>query len=116
MLQLHSLVAQVAVLAASDDLREEEVLACIVLCAAARGDVEASLRTLFEFCHAQLTNYRAPGCVWVTEHIPTTATQKIQKHQKHQIFGEAVDLRSLAGMRDLRAWKKRGALPPERAA
>jgi acyl-CoA synthetase (AMP-forming)/AMP-acid ligase II len=104
LLQTRPLVDQVAVLAVPDDIREEEVLACIVLRDAARGDVDASVRTIFDFCHANLAYYKSPGWVWVTDHIPTTATQKIQKHQ---IFEQGVDPRMLAGMRDLRAWKKR---------
>jgi acyl-CoA synthetase (AMP-forming)/AMP-acid ligase II len=107
LLQTHPLIEQVAVLAVPDELREEEVLACIVLRngALAEPDIDAAVRTLFAFCHARLAYYKAPGWVWVTDRIPTTATQKIQKHQ---IFAQGVDPRELPGMRDLRAWKKRG--------
>ncbi|MDB5730897.1 MAG: AMP-dependent synthetase and ligase [Variovorax sp.] len=106
LLQTHPLVDQVAVLAVPDEIREEEVLACIVLRAEAHDDVDAAVRTLFDFCNAKLAYYKAPGWVWVTDRIPTTATQKIQKHQ---IFPQGVDPRGLVGMRDLRNWKKRGA-------
>ncbi|MBO9514006.1 MAG: AMP-binding protein [Variovorax sp.] len=105
LLQAHPLVEQVAVLAAPDEIREEEVLACIVLREPAPGDVDAAVRTLFDHCNARLAYYKAPGWVWITDRIPTTATQKIQKHQ---LFPPGVDPRSLAGMRDLRSWKKRG--------
>jgi acyl-CoA synthetase (AMP-forming)/AMP-acid ligase II len=111
LLQSHPLVDQVAVLAVPDEIREEEVLACIVLRGGAASDVaavDAAVRTLFDFCHAKLAYYKAPGWVWVTDRIPTTATQKIQKHQ---IFPQGVDPRGLAGMRDLRALKRRSAAP-----
>ncbi|CAN5919209.1 ATP-dependent acyl-CoA ligase [soil metagenome] len=113
LLQTHPLVDQVAVLALPDDIREEEVLACIVLRADAvqrdeEGNVDAAVRTLFDFCHSKLAYYKAPGWVWVTDSIPTTATQKIQKHQ---IFPQGVDPRTLAGMRDLRSLKRRDAAP-----
>jgi len=105
LLQTHSLVEQVAVLAAPDEIREEEVLACIVLRQNAMEDVDAAVKALFDYCNARLAYYKAPGWVWITDRIPTTATQKIQKHQ---IFPPGVDPRELAGMRDLRSWKKRG--------
>jgi crotonobetaine/carnitine-CoA ligase len=105
LLQTHPAVEQVAVLAVTDEIREEEVLACVVLRPDAQADAEAVVRSLFEFCHARLAYYKAPGWVWVTDRIPTTATQKIQKHQ---IFPPGVDPRGLPGMRDLRSLKKRG--------
>ena len=106
LLLTHPLVAQAAVLAVPDEMREEEVLACIVLRDGAAPDASAAIRTLFDYCHANLAYYKAPGWVWVTDHIPTTATQKIQKHQ---IFAPGIDPRTLAGMIDLRALKKRDA-------
>jgi crotonobetaine/carnitine-CoA ligase len=104
LLQTHPLVDQVAVLAVPDELREQEVLACIVLRGVAEPDVPAAVRVLFDFCHASLAYYKAPGWIWVAKHIPTTATQKVQKHQ---IFPHGIDPRTLAGMIDLRALKKR---------
>ena len=104
LLQSHPAVEQVAVLAVPDELREEEVLACVVLRDADRIDRAAVVRELFDFCHAELAYYKAPGWVWVTDRIPTTATQKIQKHQ---LFEPGIDPRTLPGMVDLRALKKR---------
>ncbi len=102
----HPDVELAAVMAVPDDIREEEVLACIVLKPHARKvqDTAALLRSLFEHCEAGLAYFKTPGWVWFTEQIPTTGTQKIQKHS---IFGADVDPRSLPGMHDLRAWKKR---------
>ena len=71
----------------------------------ARDDIA---RQLFDFCHQQLAYYKAPGWLWLTDSIPTTGTQKIQKHR---IFPEGSDPRTLAGMIDLRALKKRGTPP-----
>ncbi|RYZ07898.1 MAG: long-chain fatty acid--CoA ligase, partial [Comamonadaceae bacterium] len=109
LLQSHPLVAQVAVLAVPDEVREEEVLACVVLKAPAAGDParQQAARTLFEHCHAGLAYYKAPGFVWITESIPTTGTHKVQKHA---IFPKGVDPRGAPGMIDLRHLKKRG--PP----
>ncbi|HZF83836.1 MAG TPA: long-chain fatty acid--CoA ligase, partial [Burkholderiaceae bacterium] len=109
-LQAHPDVQVAAVMAVPDELREEEVLACVVLKPAHAGasgptDVGASLHSLFEHCRAGLAYHKLPGWIWITPHIPTTGTQKIQKHQ---IFAPGVDPRGLPGMHDLRAWKRRG--------
>ena len=103
-LQAHPWVEQAAVLAVPDDVREEEVLACVVLNAAGRAEPDKAVHALFAHCQAELAYYKAPGWMWITEHIPTTSTQKIQKHQ---IFEPGSDPRRLPGMVDLRAQKKR---------
>jgi acyl-CoA synthetase (AMP-forming)/AMP-acid ligase II len=102
LLQAHPLVKQVAVLAVPDETREEEVLACIVL----HDDTahEAAADTLFAHCDAQLAYFKAPGWIFFADTLPTTGTQKIQKHQ---IFPSGADPRTLPGMFDLRARKKR---------
>lgn len=103
LLQAHPAVKQVAVLAAPDPVREEEVLACIVLHHASAG-TQATADTLFEHCFAQLAYFKAPGWIYFTPSLPTTGTQKIQKHQ---IFPAGSDFLSLPGMFDLRARKRR---------
>ncbi len=102
----HPWVAQAAVLALPDELREEEVLACVVLHAGAapQGRSEATARTLFDHCRTQLAYFKAPGWLWFADAIPTTGTQKIQKHG---LFPPGSDPRTLAGMVDLRGLKKR---------
>jgi acyl-CoA synthetase (AMP-forming)/AMP-acid ligase II len=102
LLLTHPDVAQAAVLALPDDMREEEVLACIVLKAGVGGRDAAV--GLFNFCHHRLAYYKAPGWFWFTDTLPTTGTQKIQKHT---IFAPQVDPRTLPGMIDLRELKKR---------
>lgn len=104
-LQLHPLVKQVTVLAVQDDLREEEVLACVVL---ADIDIERgpqTARILFDFCNVNLAYYKAPGWMWFADKLPTTGTQKIQKHE---IFPVGNDPRLMDGIVDLRSFKKRG--------
>jgi crotonobetaine/carnitine-CoA ligase len=102
LLLTHPAVAQAAVLALPDDLREEEVLACIVL-KAGKGDRDTAIG-IFSFCHQRLAYYKAPGWLWFTDVLPTTGTQKIQKHT---IFAPDVDPRTLPAMIDLRELKKR---------
>jgi len=104
LLQAHPAVKQVAVLAVPDEVREEEVLACVVL---HRDDERAAAADLlFRHCYAQLAYFKAPGWLYFTDALPTTGTQKIQKHQ---IFPAGADPRALPGMFDLRERKKRNA-------
>jgi crotonobetaine/carnitine-CoA ligase len=103
-LQAHASVAQVAVLPVADELREEEVLACIVpMPGAAAGPALAE--ALFEHCNARLAYFKAPGWVLFLDRLPTTGTQKVQKTQ---IFASGEDPRRRVGIVDLRARKRRG--------
>ena len=102
-LQAHPLVKQVAVLAVPDEIREEEVFASIVLHDAVPDTSETADR-LFDHCFAELAYFKAPGWIQFVATLPTTGTQKIQKHQ---IFPQGTDPRCLPGTFDLRARKKR---------
>jgi crotonobetaine/carnitine-CoA ligase len=103
-LQAHPDVAQVAVLAVPDEVREEEVLACIVpMPAAAAGPALAE--ALFEHCNARLAYFKAPGWMVFLDRLPTTGTQKVQKTQ---IFAPGEDPRRRPGIVDLRGRKRRG--------
>jgi acyl-CoA synthetase (AMP-forming)/AMP-acid ligase II len=102
-LQSAPFVHQVAVLPCPDETREAEVLACVV----PRDVCEPNL-ALAEQIHAwvdaRLAYYKAPGWVLFLNALPTTGTQKIQKHQ---IFSTGEDPRGKAGIFDLRHLKKR---------
>ena len=103
-LQAHDAVAQVAVVAAPDELREEEVMACIVPMPGTAPDA-ALAGALFELCNARLAYFKAPGWVLFLDKLPTTGTQKVQKTQ---IFAPGEDPRQRPGIIDLRARKRRG--------
>jgi crotonobetaine/carnitine-CoA ligase len=102
-LQLHPAVAQVAVVAVRDELREEEVMACVVTGEDARGD-RALAEALQAWCLERLAYFKAPGWVLFLDNLPTTATQKVQKAQ---IFPAGEDPRQRPGVFDLRSGKKR---------
>ena len=78
LLLTHPNVLQAAVMPVEDELREEEVLACIVLKRAL--PVEEAAKALFQHCFERLAYYKAPGWVHIVDSLPTTGTQKIQKH------------------------------------
>jgi crotonobetaine/carnitine-CoA ligase len=103
-LQSHEAVAQVAVLPVADELREEEVLACVVPMAGATAG-PALAEALFEHCNARLAYFKTPGWVLFLDKLPTTGTQKVQKTQ---IFPAGEDPRKRQGIVDLRSRKRRG--------
>jgi crotonobetaine/carnitine-CoA ligase len=102
-LQAHEAVAQVAVLAVPDEIREEEVMACVVPMAGVAADATLAQR-LFDWCMGKLAYFKAPGWILFVPSLPTTGTQKVQKAQ---IFPLGEDPRRRPGAIDLRAGKKR---------
>lgn len=102
-LQTHDAVLQAAILAMPDDLREEEVFACVVLREGCAPD-EATARALFGFAYEQLTYFKAPGYICFRDALPTTGTQKIQKGR---IFREDENPLALPETFDLRILKRR---------
>jgi len=106
-LQSHPSVAQAVVLPVPDEVREEEVLACVVLKPGQQlgaGIDDPLVQALFAHCCESLAYFKTPGWMWFTDQIPTTGTQKVQKHQ---LFSAGTDPRTVPGMLDLRSWKKR---------
>jgi crotonobetaine/carnitine-CoA ligase len=88
----------------ADELREQEVLACVVTMPGAAAGAELA-EALFEHCNARLAYFKAPGWVLFLDRLPTTGTQKVQKTQ---IFPADDDPRNRSGIVDLRARKRRG--------
>ncbi|MGE0764841.1 MAG: AMP-binding protein [Hyphomicrobiaceae bacterium] len=103
LLLTHPDVAQVAVMAVKDEVREEEVLACVVTRSGANDQKAAE--DVFHYCNQRLAYFKAPGWVWFAAALPTTGTQKLQKHM---IFPDHADPREAPGMIDLRHMKRRG--------
>lgn len=102
-LQVHPAVRQVAVLAVKDEVREEEVLAAIVLEAGNTPD-RAQAEALVGHARETLAYYKVPGFIVFLDTLPMTGTQKIQKGQ---IFPAGTDPRMSQGAIDLRSLKKR---------
>ena len=102
-LQAHTAVAQAAVIGVPDDLREQEVFACIVVMPEVNAD-GAMAKALFDWCMARLAYYKAPGYVLFRESLPRTGTQKVQKTL---IFEPDTDPTKEPGCIDLRSNKRR---------
>jgi acyl-coenzyme A synthetase/AMP-(fatty) acid ligase len=76
----HPGVASVGVAAVPDDVRGDEVMACVV----PRTMPDEATRTLLahellEFCLARLAYFKAPGYVAFCSELPLTPTEKIQR-------------------------------------
>jgi acyl-CoA synthetase (AMP-forming)/AMP-acid ligase II len=74
----HPAVRQVAVIALPDDVRDEEVLACIVLNEQVASD-DATARSIQSWCLERLAYFKAPGHVAFIDELPVTSTNKVQK-------------------------------------
>ncbi len=106
-LQGHAAVAHVAVLAVPDEVREEEVMACVVPTAGEIADGALAER-LQAWCLERLAYFKAPGWVLFVESLPTTGTQKVQKGR---IFDRGEDPRRRPGALDVRPGKRRERRP-----
>jgi acyl-coenzyme A synthetase/AMP-(fatty) acid ligase len=92
------------VLAVPDEVREEEVMACVVVMPGAAAS-PALAEEVFDWCRQRLAYFKAPGFILFVPSLPTTGTQKVQKAQ---LFPPGIDPRKQAGIVDLRDRKKRG--------
>lgn len=102
LLLTHPDVQQVAVMAVKDELREEEVLACVV--ARTPNPTKEVADALVHYCLERSAYYKAPGWIHFVQILPTTGTQKIQKHN---IYPKGIDPRQLEEVLDMRTLKRR---------
>jgi acyl-CoA synthetase (AMP-forming)/AMP-acid ligase II len=101
----HAAIASVGVTAVPDEVRGDEVMACVV----PREPLTETGRAPFahdlvRFCLERLAYFKAPGYVAFCERLPLTSTEKIQRARLKEL-GETL-LRSPACV-DLRKLKKR---------
>lgn len=99
----HPRIASVGVAAVPDDVRGDEVMACVVPRGAVENPCELA-RELVEFCLQKLAYFKAPGYIAFCDRLPLTATEKIQRAQLGELARERVALSSTL---DLRSLKKR---------
>jgi len=97
-LAAHPAVARVAVLAVKDEMRDEEVMACVVPAPGAAASAETAA-ALVTHALAQLAYYKAPGWIAFRDELPVTSTNKIQKNRIFDGQGDprerAIDCRDL---------------------
>jgi acyl-CoA synthetase (AMP-forming)/AMP-acid ligase II len=101
----HPGVATVGVSAVPDEVRGDEVMACIVpRTAVGVTQRDAFARDVLDFCLKRLAYFKVPGYVAFCEELPLTSTEKIQRARLKELAQ-----RMLTGPAciDLRALKKR---------
>ncbi|MEM6744576.1 MAG: AMP-binding protein, partial [Pseudomonadota bacterium] len=94
----HPALRQVAVMAVEDELRDEEIFACLVPFEGAARD-KAAAENILAFAAERLAYYKVPGWAAWMDALPVTGTNKIQKHA---IFGKGADPRQDPRALDLR--------------
>ncbi|MFN3645406.1 MAG: AMP-binding protein [Gemmobacter sp.] len=99
----HPAVEAVAVIGVADEMRDEEVMACILPVAGWARDA-ATARAVFDHARALIAYYKLPGWVAFVDDLPRTGTQKVRKGL---IFPGLDDPRKAPGIVDLRQLKKR---------
>ncbi|MGI9230043.1 MAG: AMP-binding protein, partial [Gammaproteobacteria bacterium] len=96
----HPAVDNCVVTPVYDEIRGEEVGACIIVGAGADA-VEQLAREIFAFCADKLVYYKVPAWYRFVSTLPMTASQKVQRAEiKKQLAewvtgGQAIDLRRL---------------------
>jgi acyl-coenzyme A synthetase/AMP-(fatty) acid ligase len=98
----HPAIAHVAVIAVPDAVRDEEVMACVVLLQEEQKSRETAV-AIQDWCLERLAYFKAPGHVAFVDSLPTTATNKVQKAKLADFALKAAD------SFDLRERKKRTA-------
>lgn len=100
-LRTHPAVREVAIIPVADELRDEEVYACVVLKDGVAGGPELA-EALARHALDKLAYFKIPGWVAFLDSLPTTYTQKLRKGE---IFGDA-DPRAHPTAVDVRAIKQ----------
>jgi acyl-coenzyme A synthetase/AMP-(fatty) acid ligase len=104
-LRRHPMVREVAVAPTPDDLRSEEVLACIVPREALAPERMPEIaRSIVALALEELAYYKVPGWLAFVTELPLTATQKVQRTE---LKARARDLPGTPGCIDTRPLKRR---------
>jgi acyl-CoA synthetase (AMP-forming)/AMP-acid ligase II len=104
----HPAIASVGVTAVPDEVRGDEVMACVVTRTALSESGHAAFAyEVLDFCLERLAYFKAPGYIGFCERLPLTATEKIQRAQLKEL---GRNLLATAACIDLRALKKRTAI------
>ena len=97
------IVSKIACIAVKDDIREEEVMACVVLEDGKKESKEVA-EILFNHALEKMAYFKAPGYILFMDDLPVTGTQKVVKHK---IFEPDIDPRHLTGVFNFTHLKKR---------
>ena len=99
----HPAIAHVGVTSVADELRGEEVIACVVAAPGAKPDAQTA-QAIVDWSLAQMAYYKAPGWVAFVDALPVTATQKVQRGELRDAAARCI---GTARCFDVRASKRR---------
>ena len=88
-----------------DEIREEDVMACIVLQGGYLGSEEIALE-IFEWSKEYLAYFKLPAWILFLDNLPIGTSQKVQKVN---LFPKGLDPRKEPNIIDMRSKKKKGA-------
>ena len=100
----HPDVIAVAVAAVPDEVRGDEVFACVV-CTVEPAGWSSLVEEIAQHCLARLAYFKAPGYIGRCETLPLTATEKVQRAELQSLArqmlqsGNCVDIRSMKSVR-----------------
>lgn len=96
-LNSHPLIAECAVVAVADPIRQEEVKACIVLADGAAPE-DLPPERLWEFCAEHLAPFKVPRYLDYRQDLPKTPSSKVQKNllRDEGVAAGAADRQDLA--------------------
>lgn len=102
-LALDERIAAAAVTAVPDEMRGDEVMACVILEEGVDADA-GTAEKIFERCGESLVYYKVPGYIAFLDQLPLTASQKPQRGEIKVLARSLVEA---GDCHDLRASKRR---------
>ncbi len=99
----HPAIAHVGITSVADELRGEEVIACVVAAPGAKPDAQTA-QAIVDWSLARMAYYKAPGWVAFVDALPVTATQKVQRGELRDAAARSI---GTATCFDVRAGKRR---------
>jgi acyl-CoA synthetase (AMP-forming)/AMP-acid ligase II len=99
-------IEEIAVVPVPDDIRQEEVFACVVM----RRDVPTTAGTaqsILDRATARLAYYKLPGYIAFLDTLPVTATQKLRYGAIGELVAKLLAAEGTVGVHDLREAKRR---------
>jgi acyl-CoA synthetase (AMP-forming)/AMP-acid ligase II len=108
-LVLDERIAATAVTAVPDEMRGDEVMACIILESDYQADFDTA-KSIFERCGESLVYYKVPGYISFVDELPLTASQKPQRGEIKLLARGLVEQGKCHDLRDFkrRTTKKAG--------
>ena len=97
----HPAVTACAVAPVADEIRGEEVAACIVLKSGETRTPDLA-RAIFDYCNERLAYFKSPGYILFIDQLPMTTSQKIQRAEVKKLVQGGVERRECFDLREIK--------------